>query len=100
MKNEAIIAYGSRFLRGLCLTLPFLFMDFLAVGVFQACGMGKKSLVFALLRKIVLEIPALVILNHLFPLYGLAYAQPLAEVILAIAAVLVLKQMFQTFKNN
>lgn len=96
MENEAIIAYGSRFLHGLCLALPFLCMDFLAVGVFQACGMGKKSLVFALLRKIVLEIPALVILNKLFPLYGLAYAQPVAEVILSAAAVMVLGRIFRT----
>lgn len=100
MKNEAIIAYGSRFLRGLCLTLPFLCMDFIAVSVFQACGMGKKSLIFAILRKIVLEIPALVVLNHFFPLYGLAYAQPLAEVILAIAAVLVLKRMFSSLQDR
>ncbi|MDO4308276.1 MAG: MATE family efflux transporter [Eubacteriales bacterium] len=100
MNNEAIIAYGSRFLRGLCLTLPFLCMDFLAVGVFQACGMGKKSLVFAILRKIVLEIPAIILLNHFFPLYGLAYAQPLAEFILAIAAVIVLARMFQQLQNK
>ena len=59
MKNESIVAYGSRFLHGLCLSLPFLCLDFLAVGVFQACGMGRKSLVFAILRKIILEIPAL-----------------------------------------
>lgn len=93
MKNEEIISYGSRFLRGMCLGLPFLCMDFMAVGVFQACGMGKKSLVFALLRKIVLEIPALVILNYVFPLYGLAYAQFTAEVILAVAAVFVLRKI-------
>ncbi len=100
MSNEVIVAYGSRFLRGLCLTLPFLCMDFLAVGVFQACGMGKKSLVFAILRKIILEIPALILLNHFFPLYGLAYAQPLAEFILAVAAVMVLSKMFQTLENK
>lgn len=100
MKNESIIFYGSRFLRGLCLTLPFLCMDFLAVGVFQACGMGKKSLVFALLRKIVLEIPALFILNWLFPLYGLAYAQPVAEFILSIAAILVLVRMFRDLDSQ
>lgn len=100
MNNDVIIAYGSRFLRGLCLTLPFLCMDFLAVGVFQACGMGKKSLVFAILRKIILEIPALIILNYFFPLYGLAYAQPLAEVILAIAAILVLRKMFQSLEDK
>ena len=79
---------------GLCLALPFLCMDFLAVGVFQACGMGRKALIFALLRKIVLEIPALYLLNWLFPLYGLAYAQFAAEVILSMAAVLVLKRMW------
>ncbi len=58
MKNDVIVAYGSQFLQGLCVALPFLCMDFLAVGVFQACGMGKKALVFAILRKIIQEIPA------------------------------------------
>lgn len=95
MKNDVIIGYGSRFLRGLCLATPFLATDFLAVGVFQACGMGKKSLIFAVMRKIVLEIPALYILNKLFPLYGLAYAQFTAEIILAAAAVIVLVRMFR-----
>ncbi len=95
MKNDVIIAYGSRFLRGLCISSPFLCMDFLAVGVFQACGMGRKSLIFALLRKIVLEIPALLILNRIFPLYGLAYAPAVAEITLAIAAVITLRQIIR-----
>ena len=68
MKNDSIIAHGTRFLRGFCLGLPFICMDFLAVGVFQAIGLGRAALLFAVLRKIVLEIPALYILNFLFPL--------------------------------
>ena len=95
MNNASIIAYGARFLHGFCLGLPFLCMDFVAVGVFQACGMGSKALVFAVLRKIVLEIPALYLLNRLFPLYGLAYAQFVAEVILAAAAVITLVRIFR-----
>lgn len=95
MKNEAIVSYGSRFLRGFCLGLPFLAMDFLAVGVFQAVGMGKASFTFAILRKVVLEIPALYILNWLWPLYGLAYSQLCAEVVLACAAVIVLARLFK-----
>ena len=95
MDNEAIVAYGARFLRGMCLCLPFLGTDFIAVGVFQACGMGRRSLIFALLRKIVLEIPALFVLNRLFPLYGLPYAQPVAEFILAIAAVVTLRKILR-----
>ena len=100
MQNEAIVEYGARFLRGFCLGLPFLCMDFIAVGVFQASGLGKESLVFAILRKIVLEIPALFILNKLFPLYGLAYAQLCAEVILSIAAVIVLMRLFKKLQKN
>ncbi len=100
MRNEAIIAYGSRFLRGFCLGLPFLCMDFLAVGVFQAVGMGREAFIFAIMRKIILEIPALYVLNYLFPLYGLAYAQFTAEVVLAIAAVCVLGRLFKRLERE
>ena len=100
MENEAIIAYGTRFLRGFCLGTPFLCMDFLAVGVFQAVGMGREALIFAVLRKVVLEIPALFLLNWLFPLYGLAYAQFSAEVVLAAAAVVVLARLFRRLEKS
>ena len=82
------------------LALPFLCIDFVAVGVFQACGMGGKSLIFALMRKLMLEIPALFVLDKLFPLYGLAYAQLVAEVVLAAAAVIVLSKMFRRLQNE
>lgn len=100
MKNQIIVDYGTKFLRGMCLGLVFLAVDFLAVGVFQACGMGKKALVFALLRKVVLEIPALFILNHIYPMYGLAYAQFSAEVILAITACIVLLRLFKKLEKE
>lgn len=100
MNNEAIIAYGTRFLRGFCLALPFLCMDFLAVGVFQAVGMGKAALTFAVLRKIILEIPALYALNYLFPLYGLAYAQFTAEFVLGITAVWMLARIFRKMREG
>ena len=95
MKNEAVVAYGSRFVRCMCLAQPLLCMDFLAVGVFQACGLGRYALLFAILRKIVLEIPALYILNRIFPLDGLACAQPVAELVLAVAAVVILNRLFR-----
>lgn len=100
MENPEIVSYGTKFLRGFCLGIPFLCIDFLAVGVFQACGFGKKSLLFAVLRKIVLEIPALFILNYFVPLYGLAYAQFAAEFVLSIAAVTALVRMFGRLAQN
>lgn len=94
IQNEEIIVYGTSFLRGLCLALPFLNMDFLAIGVFQAVGMGKKAFFFAILRKIIMEIPAIYLLNRMIPLYGMAYAQFVTEVILAAVAVATLGKMF------
>ncbi len=100
MDNEAIVDYGSHFLRCMSIAGPFMCIDFLAVGVFQAVGFGKNALVFAILRKIVLEIPALWLLNRLFPLYGLAYAQAVAEIVLAVVAVVVLVRLFRRLEHR
>ena len=100
MQDQQIVDYGARFLQGFCLGMPFMAIDFLAVGVFQACGLGKNAFLFAILRKVVLEIPALFILNALFPLYGLAYAQFAAELVLAIAAVIVLARLFRRLERR
>ena len=98
--TPSVVGYSAKFLQGMCISLPFLCMDFIAVGVFQACGMGKKALVFAILRKIVFEIPFIFILNHFFPLYGLAWAQTCAEVILAAVALTVLVKMFRRLERE
>ena len=100
MNNEVIITYGTGFLRAFCLGLPFLCIDFMAVGVFQAVGMGKHALVFAIMRKVILEIPAIYILNYLFGMYGLAYSQFAAELVLAVAAVIVLIQFFAKLEKE
>ena len=100
MKNEAVVAIGTKLLRGFCLGLPFMIYDFIAVGVFQATGMGKNALIFALARKLVLEIPAIFILDMLFPLYGLAYSQLVAELILTIIAIVVIRNLFNKLEQK
>lgn len=100
MENQAIVEYGSHFLRSFSIGLPFLCLDFLSVGVFQAVGMGRHALIFAVLRKIILEIPAIIVLNAIYPLYGLAYAQAVAEVILAVTAMIILKKLFAKLQQK
>ena len=100
IEDAETLSYGMRFMRGMSLAVPMLGVDFLAVGVFQAVGMGKQALIFALLRKIVLEIPFLYLLNWLFPLYGIAYAQAAAELVMAIAAVLVLARFLKRAESE
>ena len=95
MENETIIDYGAVFIRSMCIGIPFLCIDFIGVGIYQAFGYGKLALFFAIGRKLVLEIPFTVLLNKLYPLYGLAWAQTCAEIILGIVAVIVLSVMFK-----
>ena len=100
IQNSSVVTFGAAFLRGLCLAQPFLCIDFTAVGVFQSCGMGRRALLFAVLRKIVLEIPALILLDKLFPPYGLAYSQLVAEAVLSAAAVIMLLRIFRGLEKK
>lgn len=100
MKNEDVVTCGAGLIKGFSMALPFLCLDFLAVGVFQSLGNGKNAMIFAVTRKIVLEIPALLILNRLFPLYGLAWAQFCAEVVLSVIAVIILRNIFRKLEKG
>ena len=70
------------------------------MGVFQSCGMGRRALLIAEQRKNVLEIPALLLLDKLFPPYGLAYSQLVAEALLSAAAVIMLLRIFRTLEKK
>lgn len=92
-----VIAYGEMFLRGSSVGIPFLLLDFTAVGVFMSVGLGKHSLIFAILRKIVFEIPAIIILNKIFGAAGITYSMFVAELILAAAGLYILRKIIRDF---
>lgn len=73
-------------------------LDFICIGTFQAVGMGRESFIFAILRKVVFEIPLLFILNAAFPLYGLPYAQAITELLMAMIAIPVMIRFFRKCK--
>ena len=56
---------------------------------------GVWLLLFALLRKVVLQIPLLILLNRFFPPYGIAYAELIAELFLAVVALITLRKIFR-----
>ena len=95
LNNAEVVAYGSVFLRGACLAIPFLAVDFTCVFTFQSVGMGGTTLVLALCRKLLLGIPLLFALNWAFPLYGLPYAQPVTEVVLALLGLALLRRVLR-----
>ena len=77
---------GNRFLRILCIGAPFSAWAYAVISFFQATGHGVKSLVLALLRKGVLDIPLMFILHSVYPTYGIVWATPIADILCSICA--------------
>lgn len=90
---DEIIMHGKLLLRAMSIGIPFLALDFMTVAVFQATGKDGYSLIFAVMWKVILEIPAIILLNRIYPLYGMGYSQTFAETVLAIAAMVMLKKI-------
>ena len=95
IRNEQIVSYGTKFLRAMVFSMVPMTVDFTTLGVFQALGLGKYSLLYAVLRKVVMEIPLLILFNRIWPLYGLPYAQVVSEWVLAIVSVIMLHRIFK-----
>ena len=91
------LQYGVDFLRILCVGGPFSASAYTIISFFQATGQGKKSFLLAILRKGIVDIPLMFMLNLVLPVYGIVLATPLADALCCAAAnmmlIAFLKQM-------
>lgn len=81
------VDYGARFLRILCIGAPFSACAYAVISFFQAVGCGMKSFVLAIMRKGILDIPMMFLLNAVYPIYGIVWATPIADIICSAAAI-------------
>ena len=79
--------YSAHFLRILCIGGPFSACAYAIISFFQAVGSGFKSFVIAILRKGVLDIPMMFLLNRIYPIYGIVWATPIADILCCAAAI-------------
>ena len=73
------VALASQFLRVRVLATPLMFLSFFTVYMFQAFGMGRVALFLGVTRWLVLNIPMLFLLNAIFGMYGIVWAQAAAD---------------------
>lgn len=81
------VDYGARFLRILCIGAPFSACAYAVISFFQAVGCGMKSFILAIMRKGILDIPMMFLLNAVVPIYGIVWATPIADIICSIASI-------------
>ena len=67
---------------------------------FQAIGKSTKSAILSLSRQIIILIPAMIILSHIFGLMGVLYAGPFADGIAFILAVILLTRELRQQKES
>ena len=88
IKDPDTINFASSFLRILCLSMPLTAIIFIFNTVFQATKQNGKALVTIMLRKGIIDIPLMIGLNILIPIYGVVMSQPLVDVLGAIIAII------------
>ncbi len=84
------LTYGSRFLRILCIGGPFSAFAYGIISLFQAVGESWKSLLLAIMRKGMLDIPLMFLLLRPIPIYGIVWATPIADILCCMTALTML----------
>ncbi len=75
-----VVRFGVSILRALLLTAPFLGIMFVFTFTLQAMGKAVPSLILSMARQGLVFIPLLFILNALYGMNGIIYAQPASDV--------------------
>lgn len=88
IKEAVTVSYGVRFLRVMCVSTPLMAVGYLMITLFQAAGESKPALLLSILRKGLVDIPLMFLLNWAAPLFGLAFVQPGAELAAMLVSVL------------
>lgn len=79
ISDAQTVALASQFLRIRVLATPLMFLSFFTVYLFQAFGKGRISLFLGVTRWLVFNIPMLFLLNAIFGMFGIVWAQVTAD---------------------
>lgn len=75
------VELGTAFLRARCLATPLMFLSFFTLHTFQGFGEGGIAFFLAVMRWLAFNIPMLFIMNAIFGMYGIVWAQVTADVL-------------------
>ena len=70
------------------------------VNYMNAVDKGKVSFLLAVLRHIILIIPIMILMNHMWRLNGLIWSQLVADALNAVAAIIIFKKVHKDVKNQ
>ena len=88
--NDAeVVQYGIQMVVALQLSAPLLGILFLCINTIQGMGKALPSLILTICRQGLIFIPLIFVLNAMFGLDGVIYAQPAADYLSIVVAILI-----------
>lgn len=99
---QQAIRFGAEFLQILTIGAPFSACAYAIISFFQATGKGKRSLLLALLRKGILDIPLMFVLRALLtrPEFGIVAATPAADIVCCIVGLVLFISFIRRHGND
>ncbi len=97
--DPAVILMGHPMIYSLMASIPILGFLFCFNFTFQAIGKGRQSLILAISRQGFVFFPLIFIMNHYIGLYGIVWAQPVADAVSVIMAIVMFRGLNKDFKE-
>lgn len=99
--NDAeVVSYGIQMVVALQLSAPFIGILFLCINTIQGMGKALPSLILTICRQGLIFIPLIFILNMIFGLQGVIYAQPAADYLSIVLAILICIHLFRSMEHK
>ena len=91
---------GTNFLRIRCLATILMFLSFFHVHLFNSFGRGREALFLGVMRWAAFNIPMLFLLNALIGMYGIVWAQFIADIFTVALSVYVYRGFIRRIDGN
>lgn len=79
IKDPETVRYGQMFQRIICITGPCISVTMIIITIFQSVGKKVQPMVLSLFRKGGLDVPIMILMNHLIGINGITWATPIAD---------------------
>ncbi len=100
IQDELTVSLATQFLRIRVLATPLMFSSFFTVYLFQAFGMGSKSLFLGVVRWLGFNIPMLFILNACVGMMGIVWSQVTADTLTVILSIFFYRRFRPKFPQD
>lgn len=97
--DSKTVECGTGFLRLHCISMLFMAVTLILLSFFQSVGAKTKAFVLSIIRKGIVDIPLMFLLNFVVPMYGIVACQPIMDVVSMLCGIFLFFKWEKSFKS-